>query len=142
MTSLKLRFDLITHVLMFAVMGLPMFFGGCGGGTATPGTDEDQQVSAVVTAVNDAAGDEEAFKDMFVGGSAPEGREKYYSVAIELVSVDVSGDEATATVTISQSGAEAEGKGATKTEDVGTGEVAWTLKKDGGHWKLQDAPLP
>ena len=114
---------------------------GCGE-APMPGSDESQQVAAVVTAINDAAGDEAAFKEMFVGGNAPEERGKYFSASIELLDVSVSGSDATAKVKISQGAAESEGKGGTKEEEVGSGEVSWTLKKEGDGWKVQDAPLP
>lgn len=118
-----------------------IFMVGCGDAPA-PGSDESQQVAAVVTAINDAAGDEAAFKEMFVGGNAPEDRGKYFSAAIELLDVSVSGSDATAKVKISQGAAESEGRGGTKGEDVSAGEVSWTLKKEGEGWKVQDAPLP
>jgi hypothetical protein len=93
--------------------------------------------------VNDAAGDEEAFGRLFASGTSPENRTAYYSIAIELVEPPtVEGDTASAKVSISQGAAESEGRGGTKNEEVGSGEVTWTLKNVGGEWKLQDAPLP
>lgn len=114
---------------------------GCGG-SVQPGSDESQQVTAVVTSLNDAAGAEDSFKELFVGGSAPENRGAYFSTAIELINVQVNGEEAQATVKISQGNAASEGGDGTKSEDVAAGEVTWKLKKEAGTWKLQDAPLP
>jgi len=125
------------------VLGL-FLLSGCGGDPVKPGTEEHQQVAAVIAGVNDAAGDEETFQSIFVSGSAPAEQSKYYSAKIEVVGQpQVSGDTATAQVKISQGASESEGRGgepeATK---VGSGEVTWTLKKEGDAWKIEKAPLP
>jgi hypothetical protein len=115
---------------------------GCGG-RDVPTLNETQFVEAVVTSVGDAAGDEAAFKSIFVDGSAPENRAQYFSAAITLVGeAVVDGDNATATVKVAQGNAESEGAEAVKSEEVADGEVTWKLQKVAGEWKLQDAPLP
>lgn len=122
-------------VLTFAV--------GCGGGSDAPDSEEPQKVAAVVSGLNDAAGSDETFSSVFVGGQAPEDRDKYYSTSIEIIGIpEVSGDTATAVIKISQGNAESEGNSDTKATDVSNGEVTWSLKKEGGEWKIQDAPLP
>ena len=129
-----------THWIFTATL---LLAAGCGGETAMPGSEPAEKVAAVVTSLNDAAGDETAFSTFFVDGNAPEDRSSYYSAAIELIGVpEVNGDDATAMVRISKSAIEAEGQGALKTEEVGDGEVTWTLTKVGEEWKLKDAPLP
>lgn len=114
---------------------------GCG--NEIPGSDEVSQVAAVVTSVNDAAGSETMFQEMFVGGSAPEGREKYFSAIIKLEGTpDISGEEATVNVKISQGASSQEGRGGMESEEVASGAVTWTLQKQGETWKIKDAPLP
>ena len=108
-----------------------------------PGTDEPSQAVAVLSGVNDAAGDEETFKSIFVGGSAPEDREKYFSSQIEVIGTpEISGNEAAVKVKISQGAAQSEGGDGPKTAEVNEGEVTWTLQKEGETWKIKDAPLP
>lgn len=132
----------ISILTLCMVIG-PCLLSGCGD-APTPGQEEDQQVATVVSGVNDAAGDEETFKSLFVSGNAPEDRSKYFSSAIEVVGTpEVTGDTAKAVVKISQGSSESEGKNSDpKAKDVGSGEVTWTLKKEGETWKIQDAPLP
>lgn len=136
--------QLLQRVLMTTFIPLAIsFLSGCGGSVEMPGTDEASQVSAVLTGVNDAAGDESAFQSIFVGGAAPEDRAKYYSAKIELVGTpNISGDQAEVKVKISQGAAETEGGDGPEAEDVSEGEVTWTLQKEGDAWKIKDAPLP
>ncbi len=138
------KFSLVDRPRVFvAVLGL-ITTGFCGcGGRDVPVLDETQVVEAVVTAIGDAAGDEAAFKAMFVDGAAPEDRQAYFSAAISMVGPPtIEGDTATATVKVPQGNAESEGSGGTKSTKVADGEVTWTLQKVSGEWKLKDAPLP
>jgi len=119
----------------------PILITGCG--SDIPGSDEATQVAAVVTSVNDAAGSETMFKEIFVGGTAPEGREQYFSAIIEINGTpDINGEEATVKVNISQGASEEEGRGAMENEKITSGAVTWTLQKQGETWKIKDAPLP
>lgn len=138
------KFSLVARPrVVVAVLGL-ITIGFCGcGGRDVPVLDETQVVEAVVTAIGDAAGDEAAFKAMFVDGAAPEDRRTYFSAAISMVGPPtIEGDTATATVKVTQGNAESEGKGGTKSTKVADGEATWTLQKVSGEWKLKDAPLP
>lgn len=124
------------------LFGLCLLNVGCGGSNE-PVVDETTEIDAIVTSVNDAAGSEQTFKEIFVGGNAPEERNKYFSAIIEPVGTpEVSGNEATQKIKISQGAAEEEGRGAEESEEIASGEVTWTLQKAGEIWKLKDAPLP
>ena len=126
---------------IYILLGICLLTSGCS--EELPGKDESTQVAAVVTAVNDAAGSETTFKELFVGGNAPEERTKYFSAIIEPVGTpEVSGNEATFKIKVSQGAAEEEGRGAQESEEISSGEVTWTLQKEGETWKLKDAPLP
>jgi len=114
---------------------------GCG--ETAPGKDEGTLVEAVVRSVNDAAGSDEMFREIFVGGTAPAEREKYFSSIIQVVGTpEISGNEAKVNVEISQGAAAEEGRGAKKSEEIAEGQVTWTLQKQGEVWKLKDAPMP
>ncbi len=102
---------------------------GCG--RPKPGTPA-HDAAAFVAGVADAAGTPASFNSLFAEGAAPPAaeRKKFQQHNYWGKQASVSGDTATVTVEV---------------YDIsGTivGEVEWTAVREGGQWKLKDAPLP
>lgn len=132
------RFSAILS-LVFSVPALALL-PGCGSGDGEL-TDE-QQITALVSGLNDATGDQEAFAERFVSGSAPEDFEPYQSAAFTPSSPSISGDEATVPVKVRTGIVDSsQGDGAKAKSKAETFEVTWTLQKVSGDWKLKDAPI-
>lgn len=129
----------IAGMLVLAA-GLPF---GCGQDLdADP--SESQQVASVITGLNDAAGQDEAFQAIFVDGAAPAEREPYATVAYEVVGEPtVSGEEATVDVKIIPGVMNSMGGDRPAKQDASLelSTQTWTLQKVGGTWKLKDAPI-
>jgi len=115
---------------------------GCGSNYRAS-LDEDQQVTATIAALGDAAMSEESFLSVFASGSAPDAREDYATCIYEVVGDPaISGDEATAEVQVTTGFADSsQGDRAKAAETRETRSVTWTLSKEGEVWKIKDAPL-
>ncbi len=115
---------------------------GCGSNYRAS-LDENQQVTATIAALGDAAMTEEAFASVFAGGAAPDTREDYATCIYEVVGDPaISGDEATAEVQVTTGFADSsQGDSAKAADTRETRNVTWTLSKEGQEWKIKDAPL-
>ena len=128
-------FSWAAGVLVVAAMGC-----GRGDPTGEP-ISEFGLLWSLVDNVGETCGNPspDEFNKLFVAGSAPAGpqRAKYGRPLYFVLNRDsqVSGDTATLTVDVSRNAPD----GGTPTP---VGKVKWAAVKEGGVWKLKDAPLP
>jgi len=104
---------------------------GCGSTDDGESTEADR-VSALVSDVSDAASRPDAFRALFVDGSAPHDaqRAQYKNYMYLATNVDIEGDEATVEVLVEDGG------------DNTIGTVTWTARRQNNAWKLDSVALP
>ncbi len=101
---------------------------GCGG----DGGASSKEVSQFICGVADVMDNPATFDTVFATGATPveSQRANYRRYTYWTNDVDVSGDSATADVEISDF------------SDKVVATLQWTALREGGNWKLKDAPLP
>jgi hypothetical protein len=104
---------------------------GCGS-TDDGESSEADRVSALVSEVGDAAARPDAFRALFVEGSAPDDaqRQQYRDYMYLATNVDIEGAEATIEVLVEDAG------------DNVVGTVTWTARRQDNTWKLDTVALP
>jgi hypothetical protein len=107
---------------------------GCGGSSPTSidlGGEDGREIAVLVEDLNDAKGNPKKTAGLFAAGAKPPDPKKLNQYEFSIVGKpSVSGESATCKVRVDNA------KGET------AGEPEWSFVKDGGKWKIKDAPLP
>ena len=129
----------LAAVTRAAAIAMLIVVAGCAGERGEADLSDVDVVLSLVSSAPGAAGepDRERWERLFVEGAAPEDAERAKYAALEFrrfrEKVDVSGTTATAPVAARKLG----------DDDQPFGEpVEWEFVKEGGAWKIKNAPLP